>query len=138
MTKLNPGHQRTCSVPVGVPLRKPSTEGRSYSKLKQIHARAEELIKEQKVFVVRGPYKVIRRGLRERGWVERDYCVAEDMATKGRGAGRSDGVAEDDDGDGNVSPNEESSDEEHSDEEDYCLLVGDGAQSNWLLAGVVC
>ena len=124
--KPNPAHQRTCSVPMGISLRKPSTEGQSYSRLKQIHARAEKLIKEQKVFVVRGAYKVIRRGLRERGWVERDYCGAEDMAARGRRAGKSESVAEDDDGDGYVSPNEESSDEEYSDEEDYCLLVGAG------------
>ena len=139
--KPNPSHQRTCSVPLGVPSHKSSTEGRSYSKVKQIHTRAEELIKERKVFVVRGDYKVIRRGLRERGWVERDYCGADDMAARGRGAGKSEDVADDDDDDGNVSPNEESSDEEHSDEEEYCLLVRGGwmgeDQCGWLFTGVV-
>ena len=135
--KPNPTHQRTCSMPVGASLCKPSTEGRSYSKLKQIQTRAEELMKDHKVFAVRGAYKVIRRGLRGRGWVERDYCVAEDMAARGRGAGRSEGVAEDDD-DGNVSPTEESSDEEYSDEEDYCLLVWGGAQRDWFLTRGAC
>ena len=135
--KPNPTHQRTCSMPAGASLHKPSTEGRSYSKLKQIQTRAEELMKDHKVFAVRGAYKVIRRGLRERGWVERDYCGAEDMAARGRGAGRSEGVAEDDD-DGNVSPTEESSDEEYSDEEDYCLLVWGGAQCDWFLPRGEC
>ena len=95
-----------------------SNLNKSYSKLKSVRQKADEIMKSKRIFIVRGPYKVVRRGLRSRGWVEKDHHRKVDPK-----ADRTVLETEEDSDADLSSPEEESSDEEYSDEEEYTMLV---------------
>ena len=114
-------HRKQCSLTVGVPVKSKtmSVSCADHTKLKRIKAKADDILKSKKVFVVRGPYKAIRRGMRHRGWVEKDYSKGIVNENAGQTSPEGEGSF-DNSGD---YPNE-SSEEDFSDEDEYCLLVG--------------
>jgi hypothetical protein len=112
-------HRKQCSLTVGVPVKSKtmSVSCADHTKLKRIKAKADDILKSKKVFVVRGPYKAIRRGMRHRGWVEKDYSKGIVNENAGQTSPEGEGSF-DNSGD---YPNE-SSEEDFSDEDEYCLL----------------
>ena len=94
----------------------------------------------KRVFLIRGGYRRIRKCLRKRGWVEQDYYknsinstneggttspkkpieIARPSGCGGGGAGSGD---DDSDGDTDANDGGAVSEEEYSDEEEYCMLV---------------
>ena len=117
----------------------------------QCHSSRFFYLKEKKVFLLKGEYRLIRRCLRKRGWVELKYHKAHTMkqsaATKNTGIGlnykemascRNIKIknVENDGGDDNKDESDEAddlhcnvnldlglSDDDYSDEEEYIMLV---------------
>ena len=119
----NDNQHRKRSLTVSLPIKPKCTAVNcvDHIRLKKVKAKADELLKSKKVFVVRGPYKAIRCGLRQRGWVEKDYCIGPRQAEGAQASSpQHEGDCDHDDFNEYL---EESSDEEFSDEEEYCLLV---------------
>ena len=88
----------------------------------------------KKVFLLRGGCRRIRKCLRKRGWVELDYYKNSIKSTNEGGTTspkkaveitRPSGGSSDDDSDGDTDVNDGGavSEEEYSDEEEYCMLV---------------
>lgn len=95
-----------------------------------------DFFQSKKVFLLRGGYRRIRKSLRKRGWVEQNYYKnsfksTNDGGTLGLKKGvetshlNGCGIGGDSDGDSDADVNDggDVSEEEHSDEEEYCMLV---------------
>ena len=92
----------------------------------------------KKVFLIRGGYQRIRKCLRQRGWVELEYYKNSQL-TKSNNEGSNPspkkrvetdrpngcGAGSDDDSDGDTDGNDGGavSEEDYSDEDEYCMLV---------------
>ncbi len=106
------------------------------------------------MFLIRGGYRRIRKCLRKRGWVELDYYRTSIKSTnKGgttspvkkpietirprsrcaNGDGSGDGDDSDGDTDGTGNDGGAVSEEEYSDEEEYCMLVNKKIQKLFML-----
>ena len=95
-------------------------------------------IQSKRVFLIRGGYRRIRKCLRKRGWVEQDYYKNSIKSTNNggttcpkkpieitclSGCGKEGSSDDDSDGDTDVNDGGAVSEEEYSDEEEYCMLV---------------
>lgn len=98
------------------------------------------IFQSKRVFLIHGGYHRIRKCLRQRGWVEQDYYKNSLLAKSNNEGGTSsprkgaEAVAvSDDDSDGDdVDDGNDAgavSDEEYSDEEEYCMLVSQPCHS---------
>lgn len=95
----------------------------------------------KRVFIIRGGYRRIRKCLRKRGWVEQDYYKNSIKSTNDGGTtspkktievvrssgcgngGGGGGSGDNSDGDTDVNDGGAVSEEDYSDEEEYCMLV---------------
>ena len=99
------------------------------------------IFQSKRVFIIRGGYRRIRKCLRKRGWVEQDYYKNSIKSTNDGGttspkkaievvrpsgcgnSGGGGGSGDDSDGDTDVNDGGAVSEEDYSDEEEYCMLV---------------
>ena len=98
----------------------------------------------KRVFLIRGGYRRIRKCLRKRGWIELDYYRTSIKSTKEGGTsspkksieivrpsrcgGYEDSGDDDSDGDADGNDGGAVSEEEYSDEEEYCMMVSKAVQ----------
>ena len=106
--------KQTQSRPITEKCRHPKTD-----RLTILKTRANRAVNNKNIFKVKGPYKIMRRELRKRGWIEQDY---ESKYTKETLKITSNIAKNETETDSNTSDYDSSSDCP-SDEEEYCTLT---------------
>ena len=90
----------------------------AHDKMTILRTKANRAVNHHNIFKVKGPYKIIRRQLRQRGWIEQDYNSKYGNKSKDKTKVNTKIVDND-----STSSECDSSSDCPSDEEDYCILA---------------